>query len=118
MSAQMLEVSLLGVGTVLHLEKDAWSMVKRLRQATNECALAHSPLSRPSLMETPSVGISSPTGAYREHSSPTPCHGRPVMALGGQGLRGVTSGKCERIDHIHIRRRSEVGWGGLSVRFP
>ena len=28
MSAQMLEVSLLGVGTVLRLEKDAWSMVK------------------------------------------------------------------------------------------
>ena len=32
----MLEVSLLGVGTVLHLERDAWSMVKLLRQATNE----------------------------------------------------------------------------------
>ena len=28
MSAQMLEVSLLGVGTVLLLEGDAWSMVK------------------------------------------------------------------------------------------
>ena len=28
MSAQMLEVSLLGVGTVFHLERDAWSMVK------------------------------------------------------------------------------------------
>ena len=28
MSAQMLEVSLLGVGTVLRLERDAWSMVK------------------------------------------------------------------------------------------
>ena len=27
-SAQMLEVSLLGVGTVLRLERDAWSMVK------------------------------------------------------------------------------------------
>ena len=27
-SAQMLEVSLLGVGTVLRLEGDAWSMVK------------------------------------------------------------------------------------------
>ena len=36
MSAQMLEVSLLGVGTVLRLGRDAWSMVKRLRQATNE----------------------------------------------------------------------------------
>ena len=28
MSAQMLEVSLLGVGTVLRLERDAWPMVK------------------------------------------------------------------------------------------
>ena len=28
MGACMLEASLLGVGTVLHLEKDAWSMVK------------------------------------------------------------------------------------------
>ena len=38
MIAQMLEVSLLGVGTALRLEMDAWSMVKRLRQATNEDA--------------------------------------------------------------------------------
>ena len=30
MSAQLLEVSLLGVGTVLRLEGDAWSIVKRL----------------------------------------------------------------------------------------
>ena len=28
MSAQMLEVSLLGVGTMLRLERDAWSMLK------------------------------------------------------------------------------------------
>ena len=28
MSAQMLEVSLLGVGKVLRLEREAWSMVK------------------------------------------------------------------------------------------
>ena len=34
MSTSMLEVYLLGVGTVLRLERDAWSMVKRLRQAT------------------------------------------------------------------------------------
>ena len=38
MSTELLEVSLLGVGTVLRLERDAWSMVKRLRQATNEYA--------------------------------------------------------------------------------
>ena len=36
MGAQMLEVYLFGVGTVLRLERDAWSMVKGLRQATNE----------------------------------------------------------------------------------
>ena len=37
MSAQMLETSRLVVGTVLRLERDAWSMVKLLRrQATNE----------------------------------------------------------------------------------
>ena len=36
MSAQLLEVSLLGVGTVLRLERDAWSKVEGLRQATNE----------------------------------------------------------------------------------
>ena len=34
----MLQLSLLGVGTVLRLGNDAWSMVKRLRQATNDCA--------------------------------------------------------------------------------
>ena len=38
MSAQMSEVSLLGVGTVLPLAGDAWSMVKGLRQATSEYA--------------------------------------------------------------------------------
>ena len=37
-STSVLEVSLLRVGTVLRLERDAWSMVKRLRQATNEYA--------------------------------------------------------------------------------
>ena len=31
MSTSLLEVSLSGVRTVLHLERDAWSMVKRLR---------------------------------------------------------------------------------------
>ena len=42
MSAQMLEVSLSGVGTVPRLERDAWSMVKRvrIRQAINEFAPA------------------------------------------------------------------------------
>ena len=44
MSAQLSEVSLLivglivGVGTVLRLERDAWSMVKGLRRAANEYA--------------------------------------------------------------------------------
>ena len=34
MSTQLLEVFLLGVGTALRLVRDAWSMVKILRQAT------------------------------------------------------------------------------------
>ena len=38
MSAQMLEVSLLGVGTVLRFERDAWSTAECIRQATNEYA--------------------------------------------------------------------------------
>ena len=38
MNTQMLEVSLLGVGTVLRLERNAPSMVKGPRQATNEYA--------------------------------------------------------------------------------
>ena len=42
MSTSLLEVSLLGVGTMLSLERDPWSMVKRLRQATNE--YAHPPI--------------------------------------------------------------------------
>ena len=47
MSAQMLEVSLLGVGTVLRLERDAWSMLKWLRQEKNECAASSFPPSWP-----------------------------------------------------------------------
>ena len=34
----MLEVSPFGVKAVLRLERDAWSMIERLRQATNEYA--------------------------------------------------------------------------------
>ena len=37
-SAQMPEASLIGVETVLRLERDAWPLVKRLRQATTEYA--------------------------------------------------------------------------------
>ena len=36
MNAQMLEVSPLGAGTVLRHERHDWSMVKFLRQATND----------------------------------------------------------------------------------
>ena len=36
MSAQILELYLFGRGTVLRLERYAWSIVKRLRQATDE----------------------------------------------------------------------------------
>ncbi len=41
----MLKVSLLGVGTVLHLERGPWSMFEWLTQATNEY-----PRSPPSLV--------------------------------------------------------------------
>ena len=34
MSAQMLQVSLIGIGTVLRLERDAWSMVN-MTKASN-----------------------------------------------------------------------------------
>ena len=34
-SVQVLKVSLFGVGTVFRLERDAWSMFKRLRQAAS-----------------------------------------------------------------------------------
>ena len=44
MSAQLLEVSPLGVGTVLRLERDAWSMVKRVGPETNEYAPPPRPL--------------------------------------------------------------------------
>ena len=38
LSTELFEASLLGVGTVIRLKRDAWSMVKGLRQATNEYA--------------------------------------------------------------------------------
>ena len=53
---EMLEVSLLGVGTVLRLGRDAWSTVKRLRQATNE--YAPSPPARPPKDSTAAVSLS------------------------------------------------------------
>ena len=43
MSPQMLEVSPVGAGAVLRPKRDAWSMVKGLRQATN----AYAPLPPP-----------------------------------------------------------------------
>ena len=43
MSAQILGVSLLGVGTALRLKNHAWSTVKRLSQATNEYATPSPP---------------------------------------------------------------------------
>ena len=36
MSAQMLEVSLLGVGTVLRLERDVWSMNGQMTKTSNK----------------------------------------------------------------------------------
>ena len=53
----MLEVSLLGEGTVLRLERDAWSMVKWLRQATDE----YPPPSRGSYIATPLLSLEGAT---------------------------------------------------------
>ena len=46
LSAHMLEMPLLGVGAVLRLERDAWSMAKQLRLVTSEYA----PPSPPALL--------------------------------------------------------------------
>ena len=43
MSAQMLELFQLEVGTVPRLERDAWSVVKILWRATNEYAFPNPP---------------------------------------------------------------------------
>ena len=48
-NGQMLEVSLLGVGMVLRIERDAWSVVKWRRQATHE----HEPPPPPTLTIPP-----------------------------------------------------------------
>ena len=55
--AKMLEVFLLGVGTVLRLKGDAWSMVKLLRKATIEYA----PPPRPGLGPNPLAHLSPPS---------------------------------------------------------
>ena len=59
------EVSLSGVGTVLRLERDAWSMVKRLRQATNE----YPPLPRVAVATLPALWIV----ARSRNGTPPPC---------------------------------------------
>ena len=51
MSAQMLEMSLFGVGAVLRLERDAWSMVKWPRQAANKYPPPHPPPYAPQIRE-------------------------------------------------------------------
>ena len=43
-SAQILEVSLAGVGTVLRIESDAWSMVKLLLVLIEQAAYEYAPL--------------------------------------------------------------------------
>ena len=53
-STQMLEVSLLGVGTALRLETDAWSTIKDLRSAPNEHASKPSP---PPTLTSPPTSI-------------------------------------------------------------
>ena len=76
----MWKVSLFGVGTVLRLERDASSMVKRLRQATNEYASTPAP---PSVL---SVGRAEP---FSYHFSKTPLsqsHQQSIVLLAGEAL--------------------------------
>ena len=71
----MLEVSLLGVGTVLRLERNAWSKVKRLRQATNEyapppsflwgCAMWYT--NKIKFAESPTCALPRPSGSHLHH---------------------------------------------------
>ena len=84
MSAQMLEVSLLRVGTVLRLERDAWSMAKCLRQAANEYA---PPPAKPKYMtQTPMGQVSN--GYHRVKYTPAKydngwTHTPPVKTIVG-----------------------------------
>ena len=55
MSTSLLEVSLLGVGTVHHLERDAWSTVKRLKQ---EMSMPPPLPSKPTAPATGNAGMS------------------------------------------------------------
>ena len=76
-SGQVLEASLLGVGTVLRLGRDAWLMVKYLRQATNEY-----PLHPPTPSTTPASTLP-PTAPL-----PPPQCLRQTIALGLRLLPG------------------------------
>ena len=68
----MLEVSLLGVGTVLRLERDAWSIVRSLRQATNEYV-------PPSTLDRFMKPSSTPKRPLYSNSKSPPTKGFPIV---------------------------------------
>ena len=81
-----MELSLLGVGTVLRFERDAWSMFNRLlRQATNEYALPPPP----SLAPSPLPHVIHPTP--RPWRSSAGCSARRVLPLFGDSGRRLPS---------------------------
>ena len=73
----MLEAFPLGVGTVLRLERDAWSMVERLRQATNAYPPPrhHGPVSY-----LPTLGIISLQSSGRFEAEPAMLERRQLAA--------------------------------------
>ena len=87
----MLVVSLLGVGTVLRLERDAWSMVSRPRQAT--CEYAPSPNTAMHEMRTPPPRRTPPAIVY---SCPLISRYRPIFfrASGVSGRRSCYHIRC------------------------
>ena len=87
MSAQLLEVSLLGAGTLLGLERDAWSMVKLLRRPTNEY-----PPPLPALAPRPPPPL---VGGPRAHPESGPAHSPPGIVGKRRGRGWDVLTRCD-----------------------
>ena len=95
----MLEVSLLGVGTLLRLQRGAWSRVKWIRQATNEYAPPPSPLPSPPLSLLPHPPLV-PSLSPPPHPSAPPL---PLSSLSLPTLRSIVPvPSIAAIDKVHI----------------
>ena len=78
----MLEVFLSGVGTVLRFERDTWSMVKRLRQVTNEyppSLLGTSPWSQGINPSLPGTGLAFWSRGLGQHSRTASPHDKQTQ---------------------------------------